>query len=59
ALRVLRSVVPVAQLWVGKLIIDAVVAGIAAARAGDPVEWGALAGFVALELVITGLGEAM
>ena len=36
-LRIVRSFVPVAQLWIGKLLIDGVVAGIAAMRAGDPI----------------------
>ncbi len=58
-LRVLRSGVPVAQLWIGKLIIDGVIAAIETARAGDLVAWRYLAGLVVLELLITVGGEAL
>jgi ATP-binding cassette subfamily B protein len=58
-LRVVRSFVPVAQLWVGKLIIDGVVAGIAAMSAGDSIAWRYLAMLVALELLITVSGETL
>src|SRR5512142_2480959 len=57
-LRVLRSLVPLAVLWIGKLIIDAVVAGIAAHRAGHPVDWRSLWVLVGIELVIAVAGEA-
>jgi ATP-binding cassette subfamily B protein len=58
-LRVVRSFVPVAQLWVGKLIIDGVVAGITAMTSGAPVAWRYLAMLVALELLITVGGEML
>jgi len=58
-LRIVRSFVPVAQLWIGKLIIDGVVAGIAAMRAGDPIAWRYLAMLVVLELLITVGGETL
>ena len=58
-LRVVRSFVPVAQLWIGKLIIDGVVAGIAAMASGAPVAWRYLAMLVALELLITVGGETL
>lgn len=58
-LRVLRAGVPVAQLWVGKLIIDGVVAGIGAYGSGAPVQWRYLGGLVLLELVITVGGEVL
>jgi ATP-binding cassette subfamily B protein len=58
-LRVVRAFVPVAQLWIGKLIIDGVVAGITAMRAGDPVAWRYLAMLVVLELLITVGGETL
>src|ERR1043165_5613151 len=37
-LRVVRSFVPVAVLWIGKLIIDAVIAGAATIRSGGGPE---------------------
>src|SRR5919199_1980201 len=52
-LRVVRAAVPVATLWVGKLIIDAVIA----ARAGADV--GRLWRLVALELGIVLAGEVL
>ncbi len=58
-LRVVRSGVPVAQLWVGKLIIDGVVAAIGATQAGQPVAWRYLAGLVVIELTIVVAGEAL
>jgi ATP-binding cassette, subfamily B, bacterial len=58
-LRVLRGLVPLAVLWVGKLIIDAVVAGITAAQAGTPVAWPTIIELVALELGIAVGGEAL
>ncbi|MDR0786777.1 MAG: ABC transporter ATP-binding protein/permease [Gemmatimonadota bacterium] len=48
-LRLARAFVPVMMLWVGKLIVDAVVTS---ARTGDP-DWRRLAELVALELGIT------
>jgi len=58
-LRVMRAGVPVAQLWVGKLIIDGVIAAIASSRADGAVDWAYLAGLVALELLITVAGEGL
>lgn len=58
-LRVLRAGVPVAQLWVGKLIIDGVVEAIDATRAGSEVAWVYLGGLVALELAVTVAGEGL
>jgi ATP-binding cassette subfamily B protein len=59
ALRALRSLVPLAVLWVGKLIIDEVVAAIGLAGTGTPVDWWRLGGLVALELGIAVGGEAL
>jgi ATP-binding cassette subfamily B protein len=53
ALRLARGVVPVATLWVGKLIIDAVVSGARGAGVGD------LWRYVALEVVIVLGGELL
>ncbi len=58
-LRVARSFVPVAQLWIGKLIIDGVIAAIADVAAGNPADWQYLIGLVALELAITVGGETL
>src|SRR3954464_11504783 len=51
-LRVVRSAVPLAVLWIGKLIVDEVVQSIAAAHAGAPVDWARLATLVGIELAI-------
>ena len=58
-LRALRALVPLAVLWIGKLIIDAVIGAIEAARAGAPVPWNDLALLVAIELIIAVSGEAL
>jgi len=59
ALRAIRSFVPLAVLWIGKLIIDGVIAAVQARAAGDPVDWGYLGGLVALELGIAVVGEGL
>ncbi|HUK61743.1 MAG TPA: hypothetical protein VLV15_00375, partial [Dongiaceae bacterium] len=56
--RLLRSLVPLAVLWIGKLIIDAVVAAIAAHHAGGAVNWRGLWVLVGIELTIAVAGEA-
>src|SRR5215218_1489192 len=53
-LRLLRAFVPVATLWIGKLIIDAV---IAANRTGEP-HWRRIATLLVTELAIVAVGEA-
>ena len=58
-LRVVRSFIPVAVLWIGKLIIDGVIAGVAAVRAGQTPEWWHLATLVGLELGIAVVGEGL
>ncbi len=55
-LRVLRAVVPLSLLWVGKLIIEAVEVYY---RDGQAVDWAHLATLVALELGIAVSGEAL
>src|SRR2546428_4413865 len=50
ALRAIRSFVPLAVLWIGKLIIDGVIGAARARTGGAPVGWGHLGGPVALEL---------
>src|SRR5438046_6850909 len=58
-LRVIRSLIPVAVLWIGKLIIDAVIAGVATVRAGGLPDWWHLAVLVGLELGIAVVGEGL
>lgn len=58
-LRAARAMVPLALLWVGKLIIDGVVGAIETYRAGGEVGWEALAALVALELAIAVVGEGL
>ena len=55
-LRVVRAFIPLAVLWVGKLIIDEVVAAMAAPAAAD---WWRLGGLVGLELGIAVVGEGL
>src|SRR6267143_1118475 len=59
ALRAVRSLVPLAVLWVGKLIIDGVVAGVRARSTGAVVDWWHLGGLVGLELGIAVVGEGL
>ncbi|MBI4520230.1 MAG: ABC transporter ATP-binding protein [Gemmatimonadetes bacterium] len=58
-LRAVRSFVPLAVLWVGKLIIDGVVTSIAEVQAGRPVDWWYLGALVGLELSIAVVGEGL
>src|SRR5258707_3686960 len=58
-LRAIRSLIPVAVLWIGKLIIDAVIAGVATVHAGGTPDWRHLAGLVGLELGIAAVGEGL
>ncbi|MGH2669463.1 MAG: ABC transporter ATP-binding protein, partial [bacterium] len=59
ALRAIRSFVPLAVLWIGKLIIDGVIAAVQARAAGEAVDWWHLGGLVALELGIAVGGEGL
>src|SRR2546426_986114 len=59
ALRAVRSLVPLAVLWIGKLIIDGVIAAVRLRAAGDVVDWWHLGGLVALELGIAVAGEGL
>ncbi len=59
ALRAIRSFVPLAVLWIGKLIIDGVIASVRARAAGGAVDWWYLGGLVALELGIAVAGEGL
>jgi ATP-binding cassette, subfamily B, bacterial len=53
ALRLVRALIPIATLWVGKLIVDTLVDAVAA---GDP-DWSRLVTLVALEFGIVAIGE--
>ena len=54
ALRALRSFIPLAVLWIGKLIVDGVIAAMQVRAAGGVVDWWSLGGLVGLELGIAG-----
>jgi ATP-binding cassette subfamily B protein len=54
ALRLLRALLPLAQLWVGKLIVDVVVAS---SRAAEP-DWRRVWTLVGTELALVAVGEA-
>ncbi|MDQ3427833.1 MAG: ABC transporter ATP-binding protein, partial [Gemmatimonadota bacterium] len=58
-LRVARSVIPLAVLWVGKLIVDDVVHAIAVSQAGGPVSWTRLVTLLGIELAIALVGEGL
>jgi ATP-binding cassette, subfamily B, bacterial len=59
ALRIVRSFVPLLVLWIGKLIIDGVIADIRLRAGGGAVDWWYLGGLVALELGIAIAGEGL
>src|SRR2546430_11223543 len=59
ALRAVRSFFPLAVLWIGKLIIDGVIAGIQVRASGGTVDWWSLGGLVGLELAIAVGGEGL
>ena len=59
ALRAVRSLVPLAVLWVGKLIIDEVVASVAVVQGGGAPDWSRLGVLVGLELGIAIVGEGL
>ncbi|HVK01757.1 MAG TPA: ABC transporter ATP-binding protein [Gemmatimonadales bacterium] len=58
-LRVARALIPLAVLWVGKLIVDEVVRAIGVAGTGAPAPWLRLAELLALELGIALVGEGL
>jgi ATP-binding cassette, subfamily B, bacterial len=58
-LRVLRALVPLAVLWIGKLIVDQVVLAVGVATSGATIPWTRLAELVAIELAIALVGEAL
>jgi len=58
-LRVLRSLVPLVVLWIGKLIVDEVVHAIGAAGHGGAVDWVRLGELLAFELAVALVGEGL
>src|ERR1051326_1838918 len=58
-LRVVRSFVPVAALWICQLLIDGVIAGAATIRSGGVPDWRHLATLVGIELAIAVVGEGL
>jgi ATP-binding cassette subfamily B protein len=58
-LRAVRSFIPVGVLWVGKLIIDGVIAAGTAVHAGLTPDWWHLGGLVGIELGIAVVGEGL
>src|SRR4029077_11982487 len=59
ALRAVRSFIPLAVLWIGKLIIDGVIAAARTRSAGGTVDWWYLGGLVGLELAVAVGGEGL
>src|SRR5713226_6698148 len=59
ALRAVRAFVPLAVLWIGKLIIDGVIAAVRLRAAGGALDWWHLGGLVGLELGIAVVGEGL
>jgi ATP-binding cassette subfamily B protein len=59
ALRAVRSLVPLAVLWIGKLIIDAVLAAVQVRAVGGSLDGWHLGGLVGLELAIAVGGEGL
>jgi ATP-binding cassette subfamily B protein len=59
ALRAVRSFIPLAVLWIGKLIIDGVIAGVRTRATGGVVDWRYLGWLVGLELGIAVAGEGL
>ena len=59
ALRILRAFVPLAVLWIGKLIIDGVVTAMRAHAAGRTVSWEYLGELLVLGLAIAIVGDAL
>src|SRR5687768_15879957 len=58
-LRLLRAAVPLAVLWIGKLIVDEVILAAQVAAAGGTVPWTRLAELLALELAVAFAGEGL
>ena len=58
-LRIGRSLIPLAVLWIGKLIVDEVVRAVGLAGTGAPVDWVRLVELLGIELAIALVGEGL
>ena len=58
-LRVARALVPLAVLWIGKLIVDEVVRAVGTAAGLGAVDWRRLAELLVMELAIALVGEGL
>ena len=58
-LRIARALVPLAVLWIGKLIVDEVVRAVAVVSAGGAIPWTRLGELLVLELAIALVGEGL
>jgi ATP-binding cassette, subfamily B, bacterial len=58
-LRVLRSGVPLAVLWIGKLIVDEVVHAINLHNGGGAIPWSRLGLLIGIELAVALVGEGL
>jgi ATP-binding cassette subfamily B protein len=58
-LRALRAGIPIAVLWIGKLIIDGVIESVGAVQGNQPVNWDHLILLLSIELAIALVGEAL
>lgn len=58
-LRIGRSLIPLAVLWIGKLIVDEVVRAIGLAGTSAAVDWVRLAELLGIELTIALVGEGL
>jgi ATP-binding cassette subfamily B protein len=58
-LRIARAAVPIAVLWIGKLIVDEVVHAINLHQAGAPIFWSRLVLLIGIELGIALVGEGL
>src|ERR1700693_1267532 len=59
ALRAVRSFIPLAVLWIGKLIIDGVIEAVRLRAIGGVMDWWSLGTLVGLELGIAVGGEGL
>jgi ATP-binding cassette subfamily B protein len=58
-LRILRALVPLGVLWIGKLIVDEVVVAIGLAGAGAAIPWTRIVELLGVELGIALVGEGL
>ena len=58
-LRIARALVPLAVLWIGKLIVDEVVRAVSVVSAGGAIPWTRLGELLVLELAIALVGEGL